>query len=297
MVMMILCCRRRWITAAALVWAIAQNDFLCINAFVPSTSSCSSSILIRTERARRCCPAVAANHAANGAVIILCPLLTRCSGDQRRRTYSHPTFLLLAAVATSDKNNSLKTAAAPLMAAGQCLARMGEEWIESTRGDTKAYYGGPFANAGANVRNAGDHVSQAAASCRFKTGTELIAEELREAATALAAAADYLQQQQIADQQQQASGGLMLDNNNKDQNNSNNDGTVATFRMPIGTCHFLVWWLLSLTTPEGMCWYGGRYSNKRSTKRKRLSHTKIFWISPQLPPTTNNKIHIILQNR
>jgi hypothetical protein len=290
--MVMILCRRKWITAAALVWAIAQADLLCINAFAPSSSSCSSSILIRTERASRCCTAVvAANH---GSAVII-PF--RPMSQRRTRTYSHPTLLL--AIAAGDKNNSLKTAAAPLMAAGQCLARLGEDWIESTRGDTKAYYGGPFANAGANIRNAGDHLGQAAASCRFKTGTELIAEELREAATALTAAADYLQQQQQQDQQQEAGSGLMLDNNNnnsKDQNNSNNDGTVATFRMPIGTCHFLVWWLLSLTTPEGMCWSGGRYSNKRSTKKQRLSHTKIFWISPQLP-RTNNKIYIILQNR
>ena len=35
------------------------------------------------------------------------------------------------------------------------------------------------------MRNAGDCIAQAAASCRFKTGTELVIDELREAATCL----------------------------------------------------------------------------------------------------------------
>lgn len=93
---------------------------------------------------------------------------------------------------------TLKPAAEPLMAAGNRLAALGETWIDLTR-DTKVY-GGALSSAGANVRNAGDHVAQAAASCRFKTGTELVAEELREAGTALDAAADFLEQA-VDDQQ------------------------------------------------------------------------------------------------
>lgn len=45
---------------------------------------------------------------------------------------------------------------------------------------------------GAQIRNAGDCIAQAAASCRFKTGTELVTDELREAATCLGEASDKL---------------------------------------------------------------------------------------------------------
>ena len=47
--------------------------------------------------------------------------------------------------------------------------------------------------AGAQIRNAGDSVAQAAASCRFKTGSELVTDELREAATCLEEACSKLQ--------------------------------------------------------------------------------------------------------
>jgi hypothetical protein len=46
-------------------------------------------------------------------------------------------------------------------------------------------YGGGLSAAGAQIRNSGDCIAQAAASCRFKTGTELVIDELREAATCL----------------------------------------------------------------------------------------------------------------
>ncbi|GKY96462.1 hypothetical protein MPSEU_000605700 [Mayamaea pseudoterrestris] len=44
---------------------------------------------------------------------------------------------------------------------------------------------GGLSAAGAQIRNAGDSIAQAAASCRFKTGSELVTDELREAATCL----------------------------------------------------------------------------------------------------------------
>lgn len=77
----------------------------------------------------------------------------------------------------------LKPAAVPLMDAGKAVARSGELIIELTTAENM--YGGALSAAGAQVRNAGDCLAQAAASCRFKTGSELVTDELREAATCL----------------------------------------------------------------------------------------------------------------
>jgi len=79
---------------------------------------------------------------------------------------------------------SLKPAAIPLMDAGKALARSGELLIEVTDKEL-GNYGGGLSAAGAQMRNAGDSIAQAAASCRFKTGAELVTDELREAATCL----------------------------------------------------------------------------------------------------------------
>jgi len=54
-------------------------------------------------------------------------------------------------------------------------------------------YGGALSAAGAQIRNAGDSLAQAAASCRFKTGREIVIDELREAATCLSEATDKVQ--------------------------------------------------------------------------------------------------------
>ncbi|GAX16786.1 hypothetical protein FisN_21Hh234 [Fistulifera solaris] len=77
----------------------------------------------------------------------------------------------------------LKPAAVPLMDAGKAVARSGELIIELTTAEN--IYGGALSAVGAQVRNAGDCLAQAAASCRFKTGSELVTDELREAATCL----------------------------------------------------------------------------------------------------------------
>lgn len=69
------------------------------------------------------------------------------------------------------------------MDAGKALARSGELLIETT--SVLDLYGGGLSAAGAQIRNAGDCVAQAAASCRFKTAAELVCDELREAATCL----------------------------------------------------------------------------------------------------------------
>ncbi len=89
-------------------------------------------------------------------------------------------------------SNSLKPAAIPMMDSGKALARTGELLIELTR--ALDLYGGALSAAGAQVRNSGDALAQAAASCRFKTGTEIVIDELREAATCLSEATDKLNQ-------------------------------------------------------------------------------------------------------
>lgn len=81
---------------------------------------------------------------------------------------------------------SLKPAALPLMDSGKALARSGELLIDFT--SAIDVYGGALSGAGAQIRNAGDSIAQAAASCRFKTAAELVCDELREAATCLAEA-------------------------------------------------------------------------------------------------------------
>jgi hypothetical protein len=113
---------------------------------------------------------------------------------------------------------SLKPAATSLMDSGKALARSGEFLIDLTQ-DLDLYGGtycmiaefstscflnlilsrncmslieGGLSAAGAQIRNAGDSVAQAAASCRFKTGSELVTDELREAATCLIEACSKL---------------------------------------------------------------------------------------------------------
>ncbi|KAL7545101.1 hypothetical protein ACHAWF_008456 [Thalassiosira exigua] len=73
---------------------------------------------------------------------------------------------------------SLKPAAVPLMDSGKALARSGELLIDLTA--ALDLYGGSLSATGANVRNCGDCLAQAAASCRFKTAAELVVDELRE---------------------------------------------------------------------------------------------------------------------
>ena len=86
---------------------------------------------------------------------------------------------------------SLKPAANPLMNSGKAIARTGELIIDLT--SALDLYGGGLSSAGANIRNAGDHIAQAAASCRFKTGAELVCDEMREGATCfLEASQDFL---------------------------------------------------------------------------------------------------------
>ena len=69
------------------------------------------------------------------------------------------------------------------MDSGKALARSGELLIDYT--SAVELYGGGLSAVGAQIRNAGDSIAQAAASCRFKTGVELVTDELREAAACL----------------------------------------------------------------------------------------------------------------
>ncbi|KAL7465566.1 hypothetical protein ACHAXS_005886 [Conticribra weissflogii] len=78
---------------------------------------------------------------------------------------------------------SLKPAAIPLMDSGKALARSGELLIDLT--SQLDLYGGSLSAAGAGLRNCGDCLAQAAASCRFKTAVELVVDELREGADCL----------------------------------------------------------------------------------------------------------------
>lgn len=109
----------------------------------------------------------------------------------------HPTKL----------NMSLKPMAIPLMDAGKALARGGELIVEYT--SNIEIYGGSLSAAGANIRNAGDCLAQAAASARFKTGYELVIDEIREAADCLKEAEEKL--------------GLAVEEFNVDLNNDEKD--------------------------------------------------------------------------
>ncbi|CAB9516714.1 expressed unknown protein [Seminavis robusta] len=87
---------------------------------------------------------------------------------------------------------SLKPAAIPMMDSGKALARSGELLVDLT--SAMDLYGGALSAVGAQIRNSGDCVAQAAASCRFKTGVELVCDELREGATCLTEATGKLRQ-------------------------------------------------------------------------------------------------------
>ena len=69
------------------------------------------------------------------------------------------------------------------MDSGKALARSGELLIDVT--SNLNLYGGGLSACGANIRNAGDCLAQAGASCRFKTAAELVCDEMREGATCL----------------------------------------------------------------------------------------------------------------
>ena len=70
-----------------------------------------------------------------------------------------------------------------LISSGKALARSGELLIDLTT--TLSLYGGSLSATGACIRNCGDCLAQAAASCRFKTAVELVIDELREGADCL----------------------------------------------------------------------------------------------------------------
>ena len=115
---------------------------------------------------------------------VISPIVSSLS--QFKPIYDTPLF------AAGRPANTLKPASIPLMDAGKALARSGELVIEVT--SELNIYGGALSAAGALLRNAGDCVAQAAASCRFKTGLELVCDELRESATCLTEGANKLGQ-------------------------------------------------------------------------------------------------------
>ncbi len=87
---------------------------------------------------------------------------------------------------TALRMTALKPAAMSLMDSGKAFARSGEFLIDLT--SQIDLYGGALSQVGALIRNSGDCIAQAAASARFKTGLELVCDELRESATCLAEA-------------------------------------------------------------------------------------------------------------
>jgi len=100
------------------------------------------------------------------------------------------------------------------MESGKALARAGEALIDLTSTSTLDCYGGALSAAGAQVRNAGDALAQVGASCRFKTGLELVTDELREAATCV---------QQATDQLKQAVQEARIDDETKENDKENNN--------------------------------------------------------------------------
>jgi len=83
---------------------------------------------------------------------------------------------------------SLKPAAVDLLASGKAMANAGELLIDLT--SKLDIYGGGLSAVGAYIRNSGDCVAQSAASCRFKTGSEIVSDELREGGTCFLTSAD-----------------------------------------------------------------------------------------------------------
>ena len=122
---------------------------------------------------------------------------------QRRQ---HGKTKLQQAIISSSTSGpiSLKSAAIPLLDAGKAFARTGELIIDMTT--AMNVYGGALSSVGANIRNAGDNIAQAAASCRFKTAQELVIDEIREASSALLEGTSKLQ--------------LAVDEANTDQNDA-----------------------------------------------------------------------------
>lgn len=96
---------------------------------------------------------------------------------------SHTTDTKLYMAIGNKPATSLKPAAQPLLASGKAMANSGEILISLT--STLNLYGGGLSATGANIRNSGDCIAQAAASMRFKTGWELVCDELREASNCL----------------------------------------------------------------------------------------------------------------
>lgn len=118
-------------------------------------------------------------------VLLLCSSVSSFQPLSGSRSLTRPAITQLAAT------HSLKPAAAPLMDAGKALARSGELLIDVTT--ALDLYGGALSATGAEVRNAGDAVAQAAASMRFKTALELVTDELREGGTCLQEASQKCQ--------------------------------------------------------------------------------------------------------
>lgn len=121
-----------------------------------------------------------------------CLCLFSLSDHKKARSFRSNIMVLKSTMSNSKgPSSSLKSAAIPLLDSGKALARTGELLIDLT--SELNLYGGALSAVGAGVRNAGDNIAQAAASCRFKTGNELVIDEIREAALSLSESTSKLQ--------------------------------------------------------------------------------------------------------
>ena len=150
----------------------------------------------------RCCASFIV--VPNSHLILLQPQSHIQKKPPQRRQHGK-TKLQQAIISSSTSGPiSLKSAAIPLLDAGKAFARTGELIIDMTT--AMNVYGGALSSVGANIRNAGDNIAQAAASCRFKTAQELVIDEVREASSALLEGTSKLQ--------------LAVDEANTDQNDA-----------------------------------------------------------------------------
>jgi len=92
---------------------------------------------------------------------------------------------------------TLKMYSEPLLTAGKKIALAGEKILALTKEREADYWGGGLSLCGANIRNAGDSIAQAGASCKNKWGKELVVDEMRESAVCLKEAAEMIRKHQL----------------------------------------------------------------------------------------------------
>mmetsp|Transcript_16205 Transcript_16205/g.26517 ORF Transcript_16205/g.26517 Transcript_16205/m.26517 type:complete len:286 (-) Transcript_16205:84-941(-) len=148
-------------------------QLLSLAALVPAFAFAPSSQTIRTN-----------SNNVGAITTIFTPI------QSSQNQYYKSSTRRLSSKTTTTQLYSLKPAALPLMDSGKALARSGELLIDLT--SQLNLYGGGLSAAGANIRNCGDCLAQAGASCRMKTAQELVIDELREGSDCLREGTDKL---------------------------------------------------------------------------------------------------------